>query len=69
LAIGDAAGHQNPLTGVGIQYGMDAAKIAAQTLVEGFALDDLSAGFLEKYHQKIQERFGQTFRISRVSYL
>ena len=37
IVLGDAAGQIDPLTGEGIQYAMDAAEIAADTLIESLA--------------------------------
>jgi flavin-dependent dehydrogenase len=65
LILGDAAGHIDPLTGEGIQYGMDAAEIAAQTLEEAFAASDLSAGFLQRYQERWRKAFGRDFAWSR----
>jgi flavin-dependent dehydrogenase len=65
LLVGDAAGHIDPLTGEGIQYGMDAAEIAAATLGEGFARGDLSARFLKRYHDRWMRSFGWDFAWSR----
>lgn len=65
LIVGDAAGHIDPLTGEGIQYAMDAAELAARTLVEGFAANDLRATFLKRYQARCQESFGRDFAWSR----
>lgn len=65
LVIGDAAGHIDPLTGEGIQYGMDGAEIAAQTLGEAFAAGDYRAGFLKRYHDRWRRAFGRDFFWSR----
>jgi geranylgeranyl reductase family protein len=65
LIVGDAAGHIDPLTGEGIHHAMDAAEIAAQTLVEAFAADDYRASFLKRYHERWQKRFGRDFYWSR----
>ncbi|MFN4261100.1 MAG: geranylgeranyl reductase family protein [Gemmataceae bacterium] len=65
LIVGDAAGHIDPLTGEGIQYGMDAAALAARTLGEAFAVGDLSARFLKRYQQRWMKSFGWDFAWSR----
>lgn len=65
LIVGDAAGHIDPLTGEGIQYAMDAAELAAQTLVEGFAAQDLRATFLKRYQTRWWNSFGRDFVWSR----
>lgn len=66
LILGDAAGQIDPLTGEGIQFAMDAAKIAADTLVEAFAKDDFSEKFLQRYHSQWQKSFGWDFQWSKT---
>lgn len=66
LIIGDAAGHIDPLTGEGIQYGMDAGQLAADTLAEGLATNDLSSRLLSKYHQRCRRSFVNDFRWSAM---
>jgi geranylgeranyl reductase family protein len=66
LLVGDAAGQVDPLTGEGIQYAMDAAEIAADTLAEAFEAGDLGAAFLRRYHWRWMAAFGRDFRWSRV---
>ena len=66
LVIGDAAGHIDPLTGEGIQYAMDGGEIAAQTLDEALAADDLGAAFLKRYQDRWMTSFGWDFRWSWV---
>ena len=61
LLVGDAAGQIDPLTGEGIQYAMDAAELAAQTLDEAFAAGDFSAGFLRRYEDRWMRAFGRDF--------
>jgi geranylgeranyl reductase family protein len=71
LVVGDAAGHIDPMTGEGIQYGMDAAELAAETLAEALTAGDLRAGFLKRYQDRWQRAFGRDFvwsrRLSRLS--
>jgi flavin-dependent dehydrogenase len=66
LVVGDAAGQIDPLSGEGIQYGMDAAELAAQTLAEGFEAGNLGAAFLRRYHRRWMAHFGRDFRWSRA---
>jgi geranylgeranyl reductase family protein len=66
LLVGDAAGQIDPLTGEGIQYAMDAAEIAAETLAEAFEAGDLGAPFLRRYHRRWMAAFGRDFRWSRA---
>lgn len=61
LVVGDAAGQIDPLTGEGIQYAMDAAEIAAETLITSLADGDLRAARLQRYHQAWQRAFGRDF--------
>ncbi len=67
LAVGDAAGQTDPLTGEGIHTAMVAAKIAAQVLHEAFAEGDLSARRLEAYHTAWMNAFGRDFAISAAA--
>jgi len=64
LILGDAAGHIDPLTGEGIQYGMDAAEIAADTLAQALATGDLGAAALSRYQDRWMRAFGRDFRWS-----
>ena len=67
LAVGDAAGQTDPLTGEGIHTAMIAAKIAARVLHEAFAEGDLSARRLEAYHLAWMSAFGRDFPISAAA--
>jgi len=66
ICIGDAAGQIDPLTGEGIQYAMESAKIAAVTLSEGFANDDLSENFLSLYHKRRKWSFSGSNQFSAI---
>jgi geranylgeranyl reductase family protein len=61
LIIGDAAGHIDPLTGEGIQYAMDGAKLAADALKDAFAKNDLSSASMKRYHDAWMKLFGHEF--------
>ncbi len=61
VIVGDAAGHIDPLTGEGIQYGMDAGQYAADTLHEALAADDLRAPSLKVYQDRWVKQFGRDF--------
>jgi geranylgeranyl reductase family protein len=65
LVIGDAAGQIDPLTGEGIQYAMDAAELAAQTIRHAFGRGDLGEAVLASYHRKWMASFGKDFFYSR----
>jgi len=64
MAVGDAAGQTDPLTGEGIHTGMIGARIAAQTLCELFERDDLSERTCELYHRRWMAEFGRDFPAS-----
>ncbi len=64
IAVGDAAGHADPLTGGGIQYAMDAGTIAAEVIAEGFRQNDLSEAFLSRYQKRCMEKFGNDHKWS-----
>lgn len=64
LAVGDAAGQIDPLSGEGIQFAMDAAEMAAATLHEGLNRNDLSECFLSRYQEGWMDSFGRDFRWS-----
>lgn len=65
LIIGDAAGQIDPLTGEGIQYGMDAAKYAANTIEKAYKKGNYSKRVLKKYQQTWMKSFGRDFKWSK----
>ncbi|MFW9821193.1 MAG: NAD(P)/FAD-dependent oxidoreductase [Candidatus Thorarchaeota archaeon] len=64
LLIGDAAGMIDPLTGEGLQYAMDAAEIAANTIFEAFQKKNYSKDFLKRYQRGWMKSFGKDFKWS-----
>jgi geranylgeranyl reductase family protein len=64
MAVGDAAGQTDPLTGEGIHTGMIGGKLAAQTIHELFARGEFSAEACELYHERWMAAFGREFRAS-----
>ncbi len=64
LIVGDAAGMIDPLTGEGLQYAMDAAEIAANTIFEAFQKNDFTANFLKRYQERWMKSFGKDFKWS-----
>lgn len=52
ILCGDAAHMVNPLSGGGIVNAMKAGRLAAETAVEAFAANDLSAQRLQRYHDR-----------------
>lgn len=66
VAVGDAAGQCKPTTGGGLLYGLVCARLAAQTLVEGFRRGDLSARVLRRYQARWQARLGREFKVGSL---
>lgn len=64
MAVGDAAGQTDPLTGEGIHTAMLGAKLAAQTIHELFAAGDFSEPACRAYHDRWMATFGNDFRFS-----
>jgi digeranylgeranylglycerophospholipid reductase len=62
LVIGDAAGQVKPTSGGGIYYGLLGADIAARTLHQALADDDLSARRLAQYQRGWRKRLGPELR-------
>ncbi len=67
LLVGDAAGQIDPLTGEGIQFAMDGARCASDTIGEAFAAGDFGERFLSRYQARWMKSFGRDFRISRLA--
>ena len=66
LAVGDAAGQTDPLTGEGIHTGMIGGRIAAETVREMFERGDFSERACQVYHQRWLAAFGNDFRYSAI---
>jgi len=64
MAVGDAAGQTDPLTGEGIHTGMIGGKLAAETVHEMFAAGDFSQRAASAYHRRWMQAFGKDFRAS-----
>ncbi|MBD3190811.1 MAG: geranylgeranyl reductase family protein [Candidatus Heimdallarchaeota archaeon] len=64
LIIGDAAGQIDPLTGEGIQYALDAAEIAAETIALGKEKNNYSEQILKNYQKNWMKSFGKDFKWS-----
>ena len=64
LIVGDAAGMIDPLTGEGLQYAMDAAEIAADTIAEAFQKKNFTKSFFKRYHKRWMKSFGKDFKWS-----
>jgi geranylgeranyl reductase family protein len=62
LLVGDAAGLTKPLTGGGIFYSLLSANLAAETLEDALATDDLGARRLARYEARWRQRLGREVR-------
>ncbi|MCX6248823.1 MAG: NAD(P)/FAD-dependent oxidoreductase [Bacteroidetes bacterium] len=65
LLAGDAASLVDPFSGEGIGNAMVSGEIAAGVIREAFATNDLSAGKLKQYDERIKKRMGKELRTSR----
>ena len=63
LVVGDAAGQVKPTSGGGIYYGLLCADIAAETLHQALADDDLSAKRLARYERAWRKKLGRELKI------
>ena len=63
LAVGDAAGLVKPTTGGGIYYSLVTGQIAAETLDDALAADDLRDTRLRRYEVRWRERLGAEIRV------
>lgn len=61
MLVGEAAGLVNPVTGEGIDYALESAKIAAEHLLSMFAAGDLSGKHLKAYDQLLRQRYQDLF--------
>lgn len=61
LLIGEAAGLVNPLTGDGIDYALETGRIAAEHLINLFAVGNFSRAGLEGYDGLLRERYQRLF--------
>ncbi len=61
LAVGEAAGLVNPITGEGIDYALESGKLAAAHLIELFRTGDLSQPALQCYDGVLREHFQPLF--------
>ena len=66
MAVGDAAGQTDPLTGEGIHTGMIGGKLAAQAIHEMFVTGDCSERACAVYHDRWMAAFGRDFRFSAL---
>jgi geranylgeranyl reductase family protein len=64
LVIGDAAGSVNPFNGEGIDYAYETARMAAEVLHDALISGDASA--LQQYQQRIDDEYGEYFKVARL---
>jgi geranylgeranyl reductase family protein len=72
MIVGEAAGLVNPVTGEGIDYGMESGKMAAEHLSHMFAADDFSVKQLAAFDKILRQRYQHLFVLSdrlRLLYL
>jgi digeranylgeranylglycerophospholipid reductase len=62
IAVGDAAGQVKPTSGGGIYYGLLCADIAADTLHQALAEDNLSAKRLSRYEKAWRAKLGRELK-------
>jgi digeranylgeranylglycerophospholipid reductase len=65
LLVGDAARQVKPTSGGGIYPGLVAARHAARAAIEALKEDDLSEGFLSRYHKMFMDELGDEFKRAR----
>jgi geranylgeranyl reductase family protein len=61
MIIGEAAGLVNPITGEGIDYGMESGKMAAEHLSQMFASGDFSVKQLAAFDKLLRQRYQRLF--------
>lgn len=61
LIVGDAAGHTDPLNGDGLQYGLRAAQMAADTLTRALTERNYSMSSMQRYEKAWKAAFGWDF--------
>ncbi len=67
LAVGDAAGQTDPLTGEGIHTAMIGGRLAARRVLEMFAENRFDEEATAVYHQRWMAAFGKDFSSSALS--
>jgi flavin-dependent dehydrogenase len=63
LLLGDAAGMVEPLTGEGISYACQSAKLAADVILDQFDGPDLEASYTQLVHSEIRSEIAWSLRI------
>jgi flavin-dependent dehydrogenase len=65
VLVGEAAGLVNPLTGEGIDYALESARLAAEHVAEKVLAGDVSRGSLAEYDQVLRAHFERLFLFCR----
>ncbi len=64
LCVGDAAGSVNPFNGEGIAYGYETGRLAAGVLGEALSFEE--PGRLSLYEERLDEAYGDYYRVARA---
>ncbi len=67
MAVGDAAGQTDPLTGEGIHTAMLGGRLAARRVLEMFGANTFNDSASAVYHQRWMDTFGKEFKSSAFS--
>jgi digeranylgeranylglycerophospholipid reductase len=65
MVVGDAAGQLMPMTGAGVQSGIEAGKISGEVAAHSIAERDVSASRLSMYEHRFNEKWGKLIQNSR----
>ena len=63
VVIGEAAGLVNPITGEGIDYGLESGKMAAEHLIHMFDIGDFSQKQLAAFDKQLRQRYQRLFEL------
>lgn len=63
LLLGDAAGFVSPLSGEGIFFAMDSARIAADVVIQGHQTKEYSQRLLKSYHTRCMNTWGKDLKM------
>ena len=67
LAIGEAAGLVNPVTGEGIDYALESARIAAEAILQNWNGEQPSARISREYRNGLHKRFSYQLRLTHLA--
>jgi digeranylgeranylglycerophospholipid reductase len=65
MIVGDAAGQLMPLTGAGVQSGIEAGRISGEVAAQSVEEGDVSASRLSMYERRFNGKWGERIRNSR----